>query len=232
VTAPNTDKPKQAPGEPQPVPYCSCNPVPPLRYKDTVMIRKGIIALLTLAAAGSAIMSVVSHKTPLIYFSDKIDQPTFWKLETAQVERGMVRISFETMGEFEIITKDELPSGPLPSPPILRRPTTLRERLAAKGYYAKYSAGWAYGPGQDEAGRIFYVKALSRDIGLGTPAWFLVVILASYPTVVFLRAFARRCRHRKTHGLCLRCDYNLTGNESGVCPECGTPIEVGDRPGE
>ncbi len=29
----------------------------------------------------------------------------------------------------------------------------------------------------------------------------------------------RRIRH-----LCVTCCYNLTGNESGVCPECGTPI--------
>jgi len=25
-------------------------------------------------------------------------------------------------------------------------------------------------------------------------------------------------------GLCEKCDYDLTGNESGICPECGTPI--------
>ena len=27
----------------------------------------------------------------------------------------------------------------------------------------------------------------------------------------------------RTHGHCPRCRYNLTGNVSGVCPECGTP---------
>ncbi|GJM24249.1 MAG: hypothetical protein DHS20C16_06640 [Phycisphaerae bacterium] len=26
-------------------------------------------------------------------------------------------------------------------------------------------------------------------------------------------------------GRCLDCGYNLTGNVSGVCPECGTPIK-------
>lgn len=26
-------------------------------------------------------------------------------------------------------------------------------------------------------------------------------------------------------GVCISCGYNLTGNVSGVCPECGTPIE-------
>jgi hypothetical protein len=25
---------------------------------------------------------------------------------------------------------------------------------------------------------------------------------------------------------CLNCGYNLTGNTSGICPECGTPLEV------
>ncbi len=26
--------------------------------------------------------------------------------------------------------------------------------------------------------------------------------------------------------LCTRCGYNVTGNVSGVCPECGTPVAV------
>ena len=36
-----------------------------------------------------------------------------------------------------------------------------------------------------------------------------------------LRDERRSKRRRK--GLCLACGYNLTGNTSGVCPECGTP---------
>jgi len=32
-------------------------------------------------------------------------------------------------------------------------------------------------------------------------------------------------------GHCVECDYNLRGNESGVCPECGTKIEDEDREG-
>ncbi len=30
-------------------------------------------------------------------------------------------------------------------------------------------------------------------------------------------------------GYCLKCDYNLTGNISGVCPECGTAIPESGR---
>jgi hypothetical protein len=30
--------------------------------------------------------------------------------------------------------------------------------------------------------------------------------------------------HGPPTGSCLKCGYNLTGNASGVCPECGTPV--------
>lgn len=29
---------------------------------------------------------------------------------------------------------------------------------------------------------------------------------------------------KRRPSLCEKCDYDLTGNESGICPECGTPI--------
>ena len=31
-------------------------------------------------------------------------------------------------------------------------------------------------------------------------------------------------RRRAPPGHCQKCDYDLTGNESGICPECGTKI--------
>ena len=34
---------------------------------------------------------------------------------------------------------------------------------------------------------------------------------------------AERRLERAAKGLCLRCGYDLTGNISGVCPECGQP---------
>jgi hypothetical protein len=30
-------------------------------------------------------------------------------------------------------------------------------------------------------------------------------------------------------GFCVKCGYNLTGNVSGICPECGQPIEPPDQ---
>jgi hypothetical protein len=41
-----------------------------------------------------------------------------------------------------------------------------------------------------------------------------------------LTAHALRVRRKGSleHHWCRRCDYDLTGNVSGVCPECGTPV--------
>jgi hypothetical protein len=46
--------------------------------------------------------------------------------------------------------------------------------------------------------------------------------------VLLVPAYVRR-RVRRSRNGCLRCGYNLTGNVSGVCPECGTPIRSATR---
>ena len=52
------------------------------------------------------------------------------------------------------------------------------------------------------------------------PAWVPVPFLAIFPIHWFLTGPWRTyCRRRK--GLCVNCAYNLTGNTSGTCPECG-----------
>ena len=43
---------------------------------------------------------------------------------------------------------------------------------------------------------------------------------AIYPTIAFLRGPLRRWRRRRK-GLCVKCGYDLTGNVTGTCPECG-----------
>ena len=55
------------------------------------------------------------------------------------------------------------------------------------------------------------------------PYWLPVVVFAAYPLIAFMRGPLRRWR-RRSKGSCQECGYNLTGNESGKCPECGTAI--------
>jgi hypothetical protein len=54
------------------------------------------------------------------------------------------------------------------------------------------------------------------------PLWALLPLLAVLPA---WRARSWRLeRHRRRFGLCAACGYDLKGNASGVCPECGTCI--------
>jgi hypothetical protein len=63
-----------------------------------------------------------------------------------------------------------------------------------------------------------------RECAVTVPLWFPFAVLAAYPAIAFIRGPARRWRRRK-RGLCVKCAYDLTGNVSGVCPECGKPID-------
>jgi len=70
-----------------------------------------------------------------------------------------------------------------------------------------------------------------RGVTVETPLWVWFLLLALYPSVAFVRGPVRqrmRLRRERRAGLCRTCDYDLTGNVSGVCPECGTPVVRGD----
>lgn len=59
--------------------------------------------------------------------------------------------------------------------------------------------------------------------------WPIAIVLPLWiPTL--LSCVAAFYFHRKARvpgpGHCLKCGYNLTGNESGICPECGTSYKL------
>ncbi|HSZ60130.1 MAG TPA: hypothetical protein VK797_31085 [Tepidisphaeraceae bacterium] len=62
-----------------------------------------------------------------------------------------------------------------------------------------------------------------RDDGIvrwfAMPPWVAAAILAALPTM-----WIRKWLSRPRAGSCQHCGYNLIGNTSGVCPECGTPV--------
>ncbi len=51
----------------------------------------------------------------------------------------------------------------------------------------------------------------------------LACVAAAYPTIAVIHGVLRH-RQRRSKGLCLHCGYDLTGNESGKCSECGESI--------
>ena len=56
------------------------------------------------------------------------------------------------------------------------------------------------------------------------PIWAPVAAFSLYPVLALITFPARRRRRRKRLGLCIACGYDLTGNTSGICPECGSKI--------
>ena len=71
-------------------------------------------------------------------------------------------------------------------------------------------SGFAYSRQPPAANQPGYVR-------LTLPLWVPAGLTAAMPCWWLIRRPWRRLP-----GLCTRCGYNLTGNVSGVCPECGT----------
>ena len=74
----------------------------------------------------------------------------------------------------------------------------------------------------------FQCKKIDMRVGcmwwIEFPFWFPFLIFVSYPTIAFIRGPLRRY-HRRRKGLCVKCGYNLTGNTTGICSECGAEIQ-------
>ena len=61
-------------------------------------------------------------------------------------------------------------------------------------------------------------------IFVNIPHWLALVAVGPLWLWLLFRRLSRARTRRE--GFCLTCGYNLTGNVSGVCPECGAPIEA------
>lgn len=59
-----------------------------------------------------------------------------------------------------------------------------------------------------------------RQIVVELPFWMMFLLFLAYPCLAFIRGPMRRYG-RKRRGRCSQCGYDLTGNTSGRCPECG-----------
>lgn len=63
--------------------------------------------------------------------------------------------------------------------------------------------------------------AYSSEFGMVDLLCLLPAGLAAFALAWFLLGAAF---NRRRAGQCPYCDYDLTGNVSGTCPECGTPV--------
>jgi len=76
--------------------------------------------------------------------------------------------------------------------------------------------------------RLLFVAGLSESNALRISR-LIPVLAVSLPCLMVYVWFGIRViilrRLRWKLGRCLQCNYDLTANTSGVCPECGTPVD-------
>ena len=76
---------------------------------------------------------------------------------------------------------------------------------------------------EDEGFFFNYNSAPTRELILQVPFWMLIWLFAAYPIITLVGGRIRE-RIRLKRGQCPRCAYDLTGNVSGVSPECGKKV--------
>ena len=75
--------------------------------------------------------------------------------------------------------------------------------------------------------RLVSYRSYPHSVGYSIclPTWLWFIGISAYPAFVALRRIRQHWRSRREE-CCRECGYDLTGNESGVCPECGKPIPI------
>ena len=122
--------------------------------------------------------------------------------------------------------------GPLPSPaekalPVAspprwdHRPLTVGQWVPAESRFGFGTAATISWTTENAGGARRY--HIARSSLFAFPYWAPAVALSLLPAAWLLRALAAR-RRRGPGRHCAHCGYDLTGNVSGVCPECGNAV--------
>jgi hypothetical protein len=158
------------------------------------MIRKTIIVVLTVAATGTGVLTVI------ILQADQfaVRPPLRWELYQSQ--RRLIGIYIATAHARILI-------GEVSEHPFPERTGRVPDRM--RGFYYRRKVDGALG---------------YRTWWIGFPMWVPLTLFAAYPTLACI-GWALRGYRRRRRGLCVKCGYNLTGNVSGVCPECGAEVK-------
>jgi hypothetical protein len=75
-------------------------------------------------------------------------------------------------------------------------------------------------------------SAIPGDYVWVAVSWAFVLLPVAIGAIltVAIRVVDRRLSRFAPPGHCSTCGYNLTGNVSGVCPECGTSVQATEKP--
>lgn len=173
-------------------------------------LRRKLTVALTLCTVATAAVGLLSYAVPLRPVRHIADQGNNMDRTLFDIEGGYIRYQ----------------RGRSIAPPPARTtaPTQIadvqflgfvwfEEVAPSVGLYSR-ATGWQY----------FYNV---HETMIQISVWHLVVLFALVPALARvhrLRVVARR----RSGGLCLACGYDLAGNISATCPECGEEIQSCD----
>lgn len=167
------------------------------------MIRKVVILLLSLVSGTVAVVAVVSYWTGFGWTDGRCPYaPRAWESPHHWACPGP---GFSFSHGTACVTLGSCPNDP-----------------KCKHRFKRFMSG------TEVFGKFAGVSLLadSAACSICVPLVYPLVLTGGYPSLVLLRGPLRRWR-RRHKGLCVKCGYDLTGNLSGVCPECGGELGEG-----
>ena len=183
------------------------------------MIRKSIIVMLTLGAIMAGVLGLVGHlqgyldpgrfygasdRPALHWLQREFDLGSRLQIMVNSYVRGSLTIiysSLSTRGAWYTQTNGLIRFPGLSVSTVRRCPISLSTSTGPPAGTIYQQAGWI----------------------ITVPFLLIALLFGLYPLVALLRGPVRRWSRRQK-GLCVTCAYDLTGNESGVCPECGKAV--------
>ena len=95
-----------------------------------------------------------------------------------------------------------------------RQPRQLRDHWTTLGWYYLEMTFHHDVPEREQRASVLFV-----------PFWFLILVWGLLPgRLLYVIAMKWRREKRKRLGLCEQCGYDLTGNVTGMCSECGAAM--------
>jgi hypothetical protein len=189
--------------------------------------RNALTVLLMLPLAAAAVLWMRSFSCyDRLECSPLTDRPgEFRSVEfTLQGSRGVLGVSY-VRHDFK------QPSSPAPLDASLytQQYNRVLRQYASEGDHGGWA--WKSEPSRELpfeggfTGRTFReADAVHRGWGVEwtTPYWF-VLLVCTLPAGARILSLLHARRKHRGKGLCRSCGYDLTGNVSGTCPECGSP---------
>ncbi|UCG17191.1 MAG: hypothetical protein JSV19_04005 [Phycisphaerales bacterium] len=200
------------------------------------MIRKTLIVISTALAAATLVLAAFSFLTPLWWDSTPTDcawlalqvdegYATVLVLDVAKLRSVLFRnVARRYMGgQKEQRTYTDAASfaaafrRALPEIRQIYEQAGLRGQLPTMKAVSFHSCrNWSIW------GLAVYSPRGNLHRGAIVPLWMPMLVFATCPAIALIRGPVRRWR-RLRKGWCVKCGYNLTGNVTGICPECGQP---------